>query len=148
MDPQIPMIPDYKIIKADNLETLENLTDALMKDNWQIAGVIGYAENRYFREMVKLVPDQAAIDRANQERENHEKRFIEALDAMDQRVKDLLEINNIQLIMIEGAYYTNINGKTIEGISARDILDALKKSKHYPVDMADETVLNAIEGVV
>ena len=147
-----PMIPDYKIVRTKSLDTMESQVDELMKDGWQIVGdVKPYVEGSnqmFYRELVKLRPDEEAIARAQQALVNEQERFSKAIENMDERVRDLLEINNIELIFVDGLFYTNVNGKTEEGINAYHILDLLKKSKHYPVDMEDATVVNAIEGLV
>lgn len=147
-----PMIPDYKIVQTRSLGVMEKQVDELMKDGWQIVGDVkpymAGTTQMFYRELVKLRPDEEAIARAQQALVTEQERFARAIENMDGRVRDLLDINNIELVFVDGLFYTNVNGKTEEGINAYHILDLLKKSKHYPVDMDDATVINAIEGLV
>lgn len=141
---QAPSIPEYKIVSAPSLEKLEQTTMELVQDGWQILGPIGYAKNAYYHEMLRMRVDESAAKAASAA----DARFREAMDAMDRRVFDLLEINGIRLMCVDGKLYTKIEDKVSEGIDPKNVLNALKNSRHYPIDMDDNFVLEAIESLL
>lgn len=142
------MLPEYKIIKATELETLENLTLEMLVQGWQLAGPIGHYGSYFYHEMMRLVPDPKAQEQEAAAQLTIQESFDQHLEQMDQKVKDLLEINNIELMYMDGRYYTKVGEKVHEGIDPNHVLQVLKASKHYPLDMDDSVVLNAIESIV
>ena len=74
--------------------------------------------------------------------------FQRSLDAMDPKIKDLLDINDIELSCVGGKHFTRIGDKIHDGISPNEVLNALKASKHCPLDLDEEAVLQAVEALV
>lgn len=153
MEEVTPTIPKYKVISCFGLPELEQQTTELLQQGWQLAGPLLTVRNpngqdEIVREFIRYEVDQVAQahldEQARQQREN----FEQHLANMDSKVRDLLEVNNIELLLVDGLYYTKHDGKLTEGIDAQHVLELLKNSKHYPIGMKDETVINAIEGVV
>lgn len=133
----------YQIVTSSTLDDLEEETQKLIDEGWQLAGPIGYTNELYYHEMMKF-PQQPAPDRRDAVSE-----FNAKLDRMDTKIKDLLDINGIVLACNpNGQLVTVVGEKVIEGISPNSILMALKNSKHCPIDLDEQEVLNAIEGVI
>lgn len=144
----------YRIIKTTNLNTMEELTQEMAQEGWQPAGPVTEVSNvgddgiHFYHEMVRLVTDNLAQQREEMQIAADRQAFMKKLDNMDSKVKDLLELNGIVLMFVDGKLYTQVGEKITEGIQPQEVLKLLKASKHYPIDMKDEVVLNAIEGVI
>lgn len=144
----------YRILKTRDLDSIEQLTVESIEQGWQPAGPvveiqhIGKDGCRYYHEMVRFVTNNDALRQEEMQLAADRQVFMNKLEKMDQKVKDLLELNHIALLFVDGKLYTQVGEKIIEGIQPQEVLKFLKASKHYPIDLKDETVLNAIEGVI
>ena len=140
--------PSYKILTADTIEGIEQQTAAFIEMGWQPASDVRYiaSEKLFIHEMLYFprpdapAPAAPAVDA---------EKFAGKLANMNQKVKDLLDINGIELACSEdGKLYTRVGDKVVEGISPNAVLLALKASKHCPVDLDDAMVINAVESVI
>lgn len=144
----------YKIIQAKTLEEIEKETIALVEQGWQPAGPVTEIKstkataNRFYHEMVRFVVNTEEQQKLELQIATARKHFVDKMNNMDPKVRDLLDLNDIQLMFVDGKLYTQHNGKVSEGISPQDVLKKLKSSDHYPIDMPDDTVLNAIESII
>jgi len=143
---------EYKIISSNTLEGIEKLTQALLDDDWQPAGPVTFVPEKsysgyFIHEMVKFLPPEmiTTTEKASQAVLD----FNKKLRKMNPRVKELMDINNIRLsITNDGQLVTIIGDKVTDGIYPNEVLMAIKASKHCPIDLDEEAVLNAIEGVL
>lgn len=144
----------YQIVKTANLDAMEDITIELAKKGWQPAGPVTEVKNvgedgiRFYHEMVRFVTNDEEQQHAEMQLAADRQAFADRLDKMDPKVKDLLELNHIVLMFVDGKLYTKVGEKVIEGIQPQEVLNLLKASKHYPIDMKDDVVINAIEGVI
>lgn len=144
----------YKIIQTKTLDEIEKETIALIEQGWQPAGPVTEiksaksSDNHFYHEMVRFVVNTEEQQKMELQIAAAKKAFTDKINNMDQKVKDLLDLNDIQLMFVDGKLYTQQNGKVSEGIDPQDVLKKLKSSDHYPIDMPDDTVLNAIESII
>jgi len=139
--------PSYKILTADTIEGIERQTAAFIEMGWQPASDVRYiaSEKLFIHEMLYFPRPDAPAPAPAVDTE----KFAEKLANMNQKVKDLLDINRIYLACSkDGKLYTHIGDKVVEGISPNAVLLALKASKHCPVDLDEAMVINAVESVI
>lgn len=145
----------YKILTAKTIEDIEKMTIKHVEDGWQPAGPVTEIHcvknddsDHFYHEMVRFVVNDEERQRAEMQIAADRQAFMEKLEKMDSKVKELLELNGIELMFVDGKLYTKANDKVSEGINPQDVLKKLKSSDHYPIDMPDETVINAIESII
>lgn len=143
---------EYQIITSNTLDGMEEETKKLLDEGWQPAGPVTFVPQKsysgyFFHEMVKFTPMEplTVVEKGSQAVLEFNKR----LNEMDPQVKELLDINNIRLsITNDGQLVTVVGDKVTDGISPNEVLMALKASKHCPMDLDEEAVLNAVEGLL
>ena len=102
----------YRILRTQTLKEMEEQTGLLASEGWQPAGPVTELKKaesngiRFFHEMVRFVNDDQANVQAEMQIAADLKAFEDRYEQMDQKVKDLLEINGISLIYVDGKYYT------------------------------------------
>ena len=141
MQPTTPKFK-YDIFATSSLEKLKDHTQQMFDDGWQKASPIIVDGNDYIQEYVKVVVADPVVRTVDTDE------FNSKLDKMDQKVKDLLAINNIVLACDNGQLCTYFGDDRADGISPVTILNTLKNSKHVPIDLDEEKVLNEIEGLL
>ena len=145
---------EYKIVKTKDLKTMEKMTQFLLDEGWQLGGPMTELKteddegNRFYHEMLKISINATAQQLEEARIIETTKLFEQKLADMDSKVKDLLELNSIELMCVDGKLYIKVGDKVLEGISPNEVLKLLKGSKHYPIDMKDEKITNAIDGVL
>lgn len=146
------MKPEYIVLKASFLEDIEKQTREYLLQGWQPAGPITFipkisasVPEVYFHEMIRLVPEP--VERPNLV--DASEMFNEKLSRMDDYVKTLLDINGIMLLCnSEGQFETIVGDRRLAGIAPNEILMAIKNSKHCPMDLNEQKVLNEIEALL
>lgn len=154
MSPKI----QYKILRAMTLDDIEEETQELLRSGWQPAGPVTQIDSEssvdatfhYIHEMIKVpAPDQLLADEEVQRLEQMAGQLFEEKKAnMNPKVRDLLEINGIELFYANGQPATRVGDKVHNGINPNEVLNALKASKHCPLDLDEESVLKAVGELV
>ena len=142
--------PDYIIAHSQFLENREDETRENLADGWQLASPLFYAEGEFFQPMLKFPapPMEQGQSLADAAQEQAAEDFQKKWEDMDAEVRDLLLINNIDLFTQNGQLFTRVGDKIRAGIAPNEVLSLLKESKHCPMDLDEQKVLNAIEGLL
>ena len=145
----------YKILKAETLDEIGKMTAELTEKGWQPVSPLGYVpQNKnhgeyFYHEMAFFeVPEPQAPEEPARDFEAEERAFNAKLNRMDPKISDLLAINSIDLVYIDGKLYTRTPTKVHEGIYPPMVLDILKNSKHCPIDLDEEKFLNDIDSLL
>lgn len=138
--------PKVQAIYGDNIDGIIEKTNQFLEDGWQLVGPFSWSEqeHKFYRELIKFPTPPKPRDMSDVVTEQ----FYEKMSEMDQKVKDLLEINNIMLICDNGKFFTSYDGKVTEGISPMNVLNLLRSSKHCPTDLDEKAFLSEIESVL
>lgn len=149
----------YQLVFATSLSELQTEVEGLMRRGWQLSGSLTIKEPtptltnivatpRYYREMV-YIDTTPAEDEDNECVEDEQKRkWDEAYRQLPQKLRDLLAINNVQIMLVDGKPYTRVGNKVIMGITPTVVLQELREGDHFPINIADEEILTPLEGFI
>ena len=138
---------EYRILGATTWKTLEEMVKEALANGWQFAGplVVDKDNRHFYKEMVK--EKQSQLEKTQVEA-TLDARFNEKYSALDPKIKDLLEINGIELMSQNGKLFTIIGGKVSEGILPSKVAHALITSKHCPLSLSVEEITAKLETLV
>lgn len=133
----------YQILTGKTLDEIAKSIEAYLNHSWQKASDVKYDENSasYYIEMIQVT---VVVDNGLPDDNSFNSRYA----ALDEYVKDLLEVNDIHLNCIDSIYSTMHGKDIIDGISPTVVLALIKDSKHCPIDLDEEKVLDEISKLV
>lgn len=138
------MTLEYKILSAQDVGYFEQIMQEALQEGWNFCGPTLVYEDSLLREMVRETIEPAP--QPPQAPEINDQDFKLRFDKLlDDKFKDLLFVNNIQLGCEKGKLFTMVGTDRQEGISPKAILSILKGSSHYPIDTDDNWVIGQVE---
>ena len=133
---------EYKIIVAYNTVELEQLIQAFLNDGWDRFMPIVATPELFLAEMTRVKKEDSELPY-----ELIRERKVKKLAELDPYLKDLLEINNISIQCDDLGRLSvscGSDGKTV-GFLPILVLNLLRNSKHVPIDLDEEKILNELE---
>lgn len=130
---------EYDYLIASTLQALKEGINAHLADGWTLYGDVQVleigTEQTLYQGFLK-----AKIDCQPQ---SFAERFARGYAGLDQRLRDLLEINGITLAYNDTGFTVEHDGKTTE-LSPFRVMSLLVASKHCPIDLDEQWVMDQI----
>lgn len=134
----------YKILSSPVLSILEKETEVMLNNGWQKMAPLSWDEHSecYLSEMIKVIEHQ------EETRQYTEDDFKRRYNGLSERLRDFLEINDIELGVRNGMLYSRFGDEMTDGINPLEVLNHLKNSQHVPLNLKDEDILLELEGLI
>lgn len=140
------MATEYKLIYEKDQEKFNSTVSKLLSSGWQfVAPELIITKDGYFcREFILDSPDQED-DQPDEINHMNPAEFSRRWENMDQKVRDLLYVNDVWLFVTESGSLMTQNGDTVEpGIVPSRVLELVMKGGHVPIDLDREKFIQEI----